>query len=64
MLDDNSKKIIECIKSNKNMDAEKISIKTGINISIVNPALTMLEMEEIIIYTRKNGYDLAEAYYE
>lgn len=64
ILDKNSKKIVDCIRANKHMDAEKISIKTGINISIVNPVLTMLELEEIIIYTGKNGYDVAEAYYE
>lgn len=64
IIDDKSKKIVECIRANKNMDAEKISIKTGIDVTIVNAALTMLEMEEVIVYTGKSGYDLAEAYYE
>ena len=64
ILDSNSKKIVECISQNKNMDAEKISMQTNINISVVNQILTMLEIEEIVIYTGKNGYDLAEAYYE
>lgn len=64
IIDDKSKKIVECIRANKNMDAEKISIETGLDITIVNAVLTMLEIEEIIVYTGKNGYDLAEAYYE
>lgn len=64
ILDEKSKKIVECIRQNKNMDAEKISIKTGINITLVNSILTMLEMEEIIVYKGRNGYDVAEAYYE
>lgn len=64
IIDDKSKKIVECIRANKNMDAEKISIETGLDITTVNAVLTMLEIEEIIVYTGKNGYDLAEAYYE
>ena len=64
VLDERSKSVVDCIRKNKNMDAEKISLKTGINITLINPILTMLEMEEIIVYTGKNGYDIAEAYYE
>ena len=64
ILDENSLKIIECIAHNKNTDAEKICIKTNLDIATVNQILTMLEIDEIIVDTGKNGYDLLEAYYE
>lgn len=64
LLDENSKKIVECIAQNKNVDAEKICLKTCMDIATVNQLLTRLELDEIIIDTGKNGYDMAEAYYE
>lgn len=63
ILDENSKKIINCIKANPYMDADKICIKTGIDITTVNQLLTLLEIEGHII-NNKNGYDVKEAFYE
>ena len=64
ILDENSKKIVDCIAQNKGLDAEKICIKTNLDIVTVNQLLTILEIDEVIVDTGKNGYDLEEAYYE
>ena len=64
ILDENSKKIVDCIAQNKGLDAEKICIKTNLDVVTVNQLLTILEIDEVIVDTGKNGYDLVEAYYE
>lgn len=64
ILDENSKKIVNCITEQKGLDAEQICIKTGLDIVTVNQLLTALEIDEVVVDTGKNGYDLVEAYYE
>ncbi len=64
VLNDKSKIIVDCITECKGMNAESISLKTGIDIMHVNQILTMLEMDGVIIYSGRNGYDIAEAYFE
>lgn len=64
ILDENSRKVVDCISKNDGLDAESICIKTGLDIVIVNQILTFLEIDEYIIDTGNNGYKLVEDYYE
>lgn len=64
ILDENSRKIVDCISRNDGLDAESICMKTGLDIVIVNQVLTFLEIDEYVVDTRNNGYKLVEDYYE
>lgn len=64
ILDENSRKVVDCISKNDGLDAESICINTGLDIVIVNQILTFLEIDEYIIDTGNNGYKLVEDYYE
>ena len=46
LLDEESKEIFNCINKNESIDAEGISMQTGIDISKVNELVTVLEIED------------------
>lgn len=64
ILDENSKKIFDCISMNDGIDTDGICIKTNLNIVTVNQTLTYLEIDELIVSTENNGYKVIEDYYE
>ncbi len=64
ILDENSRKVFECISINGGIDADGICMKTNLDIVIVNQILTYLEIDELIVDTGNNGYNLVEDYYE
>ena len=64
LLDNESKLIFDCINKNEEIDAEGISMKTGINISKVNELVTILEIDEVIKSVGFNKFKICEEYYE
>lgn len=64
LLDNNSKKIFDCISNNEEIDAEGISIQTKLDISKVNELLTILEIDEVIKSVGINKFKICEEYYE
>ena len=64
LLDNESQLIFDCINKNEEIDAEGISMKTGINISKVNELVTILEIEEVIKSVGFNKFKICEEYYE
>ena len=64
LLDNESQLIFDCINKNEEIDAEGISMKTGINISKVNELVTILEIDEVIKSVGFNKFKICEEYYE
>lgn len=64
LLDEESKEIFNCINKNESIDAEGISMQTGIDISKVNELVTVLEIDEVIKSVGFNKFKICEEYYE
>lgn len=64
ILDNNSKKIFNCLMQNDILNAEQISIKTNLDIVTVNQLLTFMELDTIIKDTGFGRYKISEEYYE
>ena len=64
LLDEESRKIFNCINKNESIDAEGISLQTGIDISKVNEIVTILEIDEVIKSIGFNKFKVCEEYYE
>lgn len=64
ILDEDSKKIFNCLLENDVLNSEQISIKTGLDIITVNQLLTFMELDTVIKDTGFGRYKLSEEYYE
>ena len=64
ILDENARKIFNCIYENEGIGAEEISKETDINIITINQILTFLEIDEFIINIGMNKFKVTEEYYE
>ncbi|MBP3501911.1 MAG: winged helix-turn-helix domain-containing protein [Clostridia bacterium] len=64
ILDENGRKIFNCIYENEGIGAEEISEKTNISIITINQILTFLEIDEFIINIGMNKFKVLEDYYE
>lgn len=64
ILDENSKKIFNCLLENDVLNSEQISIKTELDVVTVNQLLTFMELDTIIKDVGFGRYKLCEEYYE
>lgn len=64
ILDEDSKKIFNCIYEDEGINIEKIVINTGLDISVVNEKISMLEIDGIIESIGMNRFKVDDCYYE